>query len=460
MNSSKIEYVKVEKLYGNKSFNVELTDNQLVLVGENGLGKSTIISILFYTLTGQWHKLLKYQFETIEVSIDGSVHSFSFEDVETVFDQISESSEFQLLVKLKTLEISAEDALTNFGPDIYRELRGQHYNSPTDLRRSLIKLHKSNVNLQNIPSNLLELESALSFHVLYLPTYRRIERDLKQIFPSLEDDLRKYNRRHASFTRNKEHLELVEFGMQDVQTMIMSKMSELENEFRSSLENLTSGYLRVILRKEYKEEATLPEYKFNDEELNAIFEKIGRDDSFFSRDDLINLKKTAHALNEGSLTSDIDLLSAHLIKQLLNLHKEQLRKEDKVRTFAKITNSYLKGKKFEFDNKEFTLPLVPDFENSDYVLSNSKEEIDLGMLSSGEKQIVSLFAHMYLSGFDDYLVIIDEPELSLSVPWQKRLLEDIVSTVNCNGLIAVTHSPFVYNNSLKDKARSLMEFYC
>ncbi|MGY3966967.1 AAA family ATPase [Aeromonas enteropelogenes] len=459
MKTSTINYVKIEKLYGHKSFNVELIDNQLIIVGENGLGKSTVINILFYTLTSQWQKLLKYQFHKIEVGVNGKSYSFTMDDINSVFDKVNENSYINLLFKLKNHNLTAKQAYLSFSSDIYRKLRNDSFSEPARLRRALMELADNKLTLDHLPKSLLKLESALNFHVLYLPTYRRIERDLKQIFPSLEEDLQKYNRYHSSISRNREHVELVEFGMQDVQSMISLKMNQLENEFRSSLERLTSGYLRVILRKEYKEESALPEYKFNDQELDSIFEKIERDGSFFSRDDLKNLRNTAHALNEGNLSSDIDMLSAHLIKQLLNLHKNQLNKEDKVRTFAKITNSYLKGKKFDFNSKEFRLPLVPDFENEDYVLCNSTDEIDLSQLSSGEKQIVSLFAHMYLSDFDDFLVIIDEPELSLSVPWQKRLLVDITSTENCNGLIAVTHSPFVYNNSLKSKAKSLMEFY-
>jgi predicted ATPase len=459
LKSSNIDYIKIEKLYGYKSFDIKLSDNQLILVGENGLGKSTVINIFFYALTSQWSKLIKFQFDKIEISVDGTAYAITMKEVEKACDIFSDNSHIHMLFKLRSNGLTAQKAFDDFCPSIFHKLRSEHFEVPSKIRKALSEISRSKISLDDLPQSLLNLESVLNFHVLYLPTYRRIERDLKHIFPSLEEDLKKYNRYHSSFIRNREHIELVEFGMQDVQSMIESKMRQLENEFRASLESLTSGFLRVILRKEYMEEITLPAYRFNDEELEAIFEKIGKDNSFFSRDDLINLRKTANALNEGNLSSDIDLLSAHLIKQLLNLHKDQLKKEDQVRSFAKLANSYLRGKKFEFDNKDFQLPLMPDFDNEDYVLSDSKEEIDLSLLSSGEKQIVSLFAHIYLSEFDDYLVIIDEPELSLSVPWQKKLLEDIVSTQNCNGLIAVTHSPFIYNNSLKSKAKSLMEFY-
>jgi hypothetical protein len=55
-------------------------------------------------------------------------------------------------------------------------------------------------------------------------------------------------------------------------------------------------------------------------------------------------------------------------------------------------------------------------------------------------------------------VLIDEPELSLSVPWQKRFLVDIINGDFCAGLVAVTHSPFIYDNKLKPYAHSLGEF--
>ena len=87
-----------------------------------------------------------------------------------------------------------------------------------------------------------------------------------------------------------------------------------------------------------------------------------------------------------------------------------------------------------------------------------EEQLQLRMLSSGEKQIVSLFSHIYLSGDKNYFVIIDEPELSLSVPWQERFLPDIINTERCTGMIAVTHSPFIWENALEPYVHPLSEF--
>lgn len=47
-----------------------------------------------------------------------------------------------------------------------------------------------------------------------------------------------------------------------------------------------------------------------------------------------------------------------------------------------------------------------------------------------------------------YLVLIDEPELSLSIDWQQKFLPDILKAPSCEQLIAITHSPFTFENEL------------
>jgi predicted ATPase len=78
----------------------------------------------------------------------------------------------------------------------------------------------------------------------------------------------------------------------------------------------------------------------------------------------------------------------------------------------------------------------------------TNKAIKFGALSSGEKQIVSIFARILLDPRKRYFVLVDEPELSLSLDWQQMLLPHISSTPNCTQLVAITHSPFIYDNEL------------
>jgi predicted ATPase len=86
--------------------------------------------------------------------------------------------------------------------------------------------------------------------------------------------------------------------------------------------------------------------------------------------------------------------------------------------------------------------------------SKPDREIPLDALSSGEKQMISLFARLYLYP-KEKLVLIDEPELSLSIDWQRKILPDILNSNLCKQVIAITHSPFIFDNELDAFAKAL-----
>lgn len=52
MNS--ITRLEIKKLHGSKNIDLKLVDNTLILVGENGAGKSTVLQLFYYLLSGQW----------------------------------------------------------------------------------------------------------------------------------------------------------------------------------------------------------------------------------------------------------------------------------------------------------------------------------------------------------------------------------------------------------------------
>ena len=142
----------------------------------------------------------------------------------------------------------------------------------------------------------------------------------------------------------------------------------------------------------------------------------------------------------------------HYFTKLMAFHEELEAKEAKIVNFCRVCNDYMATKEFRYDTSNFKFTIRPK------EVGEEISEIKLHHLSSGEKQIVSLFSHLYLSGSKKYFVLIDEPELSLSVPWQRKFLLDIRNAHFCTGLVAVTHSPFIYDNELKKYAHGLGEF--
>jgi predicted ATP-dependent endonuclease of OLD family len=141
-----------------------------------------------------------------------------------------------------------------------------------------------------------------------------------------------------------------------------------------------------------------------------------------------------------------DLYLAHYFTRLMSASADISEQETEISAFVEVCNAYmLPGKQMVYDDTKFIVEIIDD----------RGKPIDLSVLSSGEKQVVSLFSHLYLDEAENQIVIIDEPELSLSVPWQKRFLTDILDSNHCSFIFSVTHSPFIYQNRLKNAAVDL-----
>lgn len=78
-------------------------------------------------------------------------------------------------------------------------------------------------------------------------------------------------------------------------------------------------------------------------------------------------------------------------------------------------------------------------------------------LSSGEKQILIILTSVLIQSGRDFIMLMDEPEISLHFDWQRRLIEDI-QTLNPNlQLILATHSPAMVINGWTDRVSEISE---
>jgi predicted ATPase len=67
-------------------------------------------------------------------------------------------------------------------------------------------------------------------------------------------------------------------------------------------------------------------------------------------------------------------------------------------------------------------------------------------LSSGEKQMLAVLLTVLVEDQQPYVLFMDEPEVSLHIEWQKRLIELIMELNPCVQIILTTHSPAVIMN--------------
>ena len=81
---------------------------------------------------------------------------------------------------------------------------------------------------------------------------------------------------------------------------------------------------------------------------------------------------------------------------------------------------------------------------------NPKKTLNLSQLSSGEKQEIVLFYDLIFSTKEKLLLLIDEPEISLHISWQKKFLDDLLEVAKHSNIqvIVATHSPQIVSNHM------------
>ena len=122
---------------------------------------------------------------------------------------------------------------------------------------------------------------------------------------------------------------------------------------------------------------------------------------------------------------------------------------EKLDLFKKMINSRFKFKHIEI-SEEYGIRVVNDKE----------QNISLKKLSSGEKETIVLFYRLLFEVEDGTILLIDEPEISLHIAWQRMFVEDLLTIVkikNLNAIVA-THSAQIVNGNF-DIQVDLGEYY-
>jgi len=450
---SSITRFEIKKLHGHKNIDLKLVDNTLILVGENGAGKSTVLQLFYYLLSGQWSSMAKYQFESICMTIEKKKYTLRYADIEKSLLNIDRRALARLPPPVRHRVISLLEQTEGRLVTAELERVCEQYGIPLHYLLNEVDLFESSSNKEAQPLReaLEGIRKSLKAQLLYLPTYRRIEQELSLIFKGLDErELRNRGKMLTDQKKEDTFVELIEFGMKDVDEAVNETRKELDRFARESLNNLTFSYLGDIVEHKYTTVDLKKIKNATKETIENILNRI--QEPILSSANKQHLRGIIGSVNTDGEQNEHAQVICHYFTKLMKFHEELEAKEAKIVNFCRVCSEYMVSKEFKYDTSNFNFTIRHKGTEFDSM------EIKLQHLSSGEKQIVSLFSHLYLSGGKNYFVLIDEPELSLSVPWQRKFLLDIRNADFCTGLVAVTHSPFIYDNELKKYAHGLGEF--
>lgn len=454
---------KINKLYGYRDVHIDFDSSVKILIGENGLGKTTVLNIIYYTLSKNFEKLDKINFHSIEIYFANKKKIYFTKDV----------LQKHLLIDRENTGSHFNELLSNISPDKIKQLRNLIYDekNPTQHRRielqnllrqevglninapavyvfDMIKKYFDEIDANSFYETIKELDEAVDSKILYFPTYRRIEEDIKNITSNYKNEDSDYKK--ARFKKmlfdNGEHEDIIQFGMQDVEQRIDRITSEIAHSSMLGFSDITAEMLHQLLT-DFPNVKNRKRNKNDFDKLNIMLDRIGQklsSDDRLKIDDYIN---NGYSDNKGLI---------FFINKLIDLYNKLEDQDIAIKQFINVCNYYLSDKKYVYNDREVVLNI--QHLDSKYKSQNKTNIIDLNKLSSGEKQIVSLFSKIYLEENERFIVLFDEPELSLSIYWQQRLLPDIVNSKKCDLLLAVTHSPFIYENELFDQTTILKDY--
>lgn len=101
------------------------------------------------------------------------------------------------------------------------------------------------------------------------------------------------------------------------------------------------------------------------------------------------------------------------------------------------------GKKIESDK------------NNEIVFHKDGEILTPYQLSSGEKQVLIILLSVLIQDNQPYILIMDEPEISLHIDWQENLIKVIRELNNNVQIILTTHSPALVMRAWMDKVTEM-----
>ena len=444
-------YMKLQKLIVNKlhdayNYNVTFNSDITFLYGTNGCGKTTILNITEAIITGMLFKLFDYAFESI------SLQYCNTKKCEEVYEiTIKRPSKRTLYIDFdgnkSEIEFIRADNDQRRGGD-FEEIAKRYFDEYSILR----EIRKS-FNYVYLPLNRsMNLRNSADLYEDEL-NYMRYTRQFRYRFHDNMDSDFSYSSRDLNIIQIEEliyrNYNYANSEIRNIENNFRNQVlqSLLEVDANSSTEELVSVLLESQALKISPSKITEVKNQYISilRELTSTDVDIENCETFFKL-----LRKDVQPQKDVDITSWFRYKEFNRIQRTISLAEKTRKAKEKVMSnfqlFIDTMNSFISQTE---EHKEFIIS--PDGRIG-FITAFSKDIISVHHLSSGEKQLLIFFANLIfnVSKRQTGIFVVDEPELSLHLSWQKIFVEKTMSINPNMQLIFATHSPeFVGKNRNK-----------
>ncbi|MGG3797205.1 AAA family ATPase [Pseudomonas paraversuta] len=421
-----IESFYIKALYQERDVEITFSSPYKIIVADNGYGKTTILNAFYALVSGDVSKLRKMEFNLIGLKFDDGFHvSFKKSDFDPNLDALRANHFFDHLERVlgidtifKLIDESKKyhPSRLEMAPMFKHALKVGHL--PATILKDFLRDTKVNAGLSSKTKVKMEnIRVRFPYKCLHLPTYRRVEEDIKAFGGAPEEV--------------ESLISLINFGMSDVKEKIEKITSEI---IRSSVEwfSKINGQMLSQLVNGFKVTPEMVLSIRQPKAVEVVLERIGKNITEPQKEQILGLVRS------GEIFEGHEPL-IYFVANLLAVYEQQQDNDTAIQLFTYYCNKYLSDKEFVYDESSVKISIIR---------KKNKAPVDIETLSSGEKQIISLFALLYLQQTENLAIFFDEPELSLSIEWQRTLIPDILASGKCMFILCTTHSPFIFDNEL------------
>ena len=474
-NQQYVQAIEVEGLhktgtYPGKGFDLEFGPGVNVVYGLNGSGKTTLLHMIANVLNRDLRKFGHLEFDRITVRITDGRRTEAI----TLWTEVDgrrvcllpDSSE--PIVVLSAEEVSWMErrrthrgrhssqhemrprAQASYGTYTTHVGHGGETRTRHQRRRMRASHHEPSAHHEETESRLQEELDGIELpKVSYFPAFRNvseviqlIERDEIQHDPTFRNISEEvYSRAFGDFAPVFEYPSFLEIE-DNLQEKVEQIVSDVGRQNREVLSEMSYRALKT----------SLPNLSDATEGLRSVVAALQETPIYAW---LPEVARTYQELFEGD-ASDVgeSLEIAQLYSMALSqIVEEQRDRYEDIRRFKDdAVNKFL-------NDKELVIRPMDDPRRGTEVgirRSGSDELIELGTMSSGERQVFSL---LYAASFlgENEMVLIDEPEISLHIDWQTQLAEAMSNILGSKQLVVCTHSPEIFAGFRKAKGACTIE---
>lgn len=425
INTRSITQITVNSLFGR--YNYELPAEQehrdelsraFILYGGNGSGKTTILQLLFNLISpahnrGHRHFLANVPFKVFAVTLGNHT---------TIAATRPEPDEGAYTISIQRHGSIIDQAY--YEPD----LPSRHQERSEDFDR------------------LVSLITALNIDVYFLSEDRKVRSDS---LPKEEDDIEvtRRGRLDADFLIAYEEAAHVRRALRGSQWGVSNSLQSaidrtvswvnVQAKVASNVGDANANTIYTdVVRRITEASSTGTSNNGDISQLVLRLRELATRSVDFARFGLISpfeldelTRLVAHA-PEGTHRIVWDVLQPHVDSMRARLDALQL-VQQLVETFVNSVNSFYEDKHLEFD-----------VTSGIKIVSSDGANLPPEVLSSGEKQLLLLLCYTLYARDQASIVIIDEPELSLNVAWQRHLLDALLESTKGSFIqfVLATHS--------------------